>query len=111
MADQRHRRALYTVARHIAQSLRRDGEGVGGDGHRTQRGDDAGGDDLTAGHDRLLNGHGDAQPHRTLQLLRHEVELLIPPQTQHGGAQQAHAHDDRHHHLRQRCTQRSAGNA
>lgn len=64
-----------------------------------------------AGHHRMLDGHRHPQPQGPFQLLRHEPQLLAPPQPQHRRAQQVPAHQQRDDRLRQSRAQRRTGHA
>ena len=103
LAHQRGGRRLHAKGGHIAETLRRYGEGVGRRGDDAQRGHDGGGHHPGGGKNGALAHDGSRDRQAALQLCRRKPCLFAPPQVQ---LRRPHQQDiGQHHrndHLRQR---------
>ena len=113
LAHEGSRGVAHPVAGHVAETLGRDTEGVGSDGHRAQRSHDDGGHDLRPAHDDAFAPHGQADAQGIAQARTGQPETFAPPyEAQFGrtGAEGIEHERGRDHHGQCR-TQRGSRDA
>ena len=103
-------RVADAVAGHVAEALRRDGKGVGGNGEIAQWRDNRGGNDLRTVHQQILEGHGGTQTAGMADVVPvpYKPLLVLPPcqylASEHGKVEQWHRRSDESHERAQRRT-------